>query len=112
MKAARAWSVRPTVLVEEWDERDRVLAEALIEYEEAAFCPGCGQLKSKAWDEDTSGSWQHAKIKCFACEGHEQAQKNDTEPEAGELKFLSLNEDDVRRAKARKNAPKIDLDSL
>lgn len=83
-----------------------------MEYEANAFCPGCGQLKSKAWDEDTSDSWQHETVKCFACEGHEQAQKNDSEPEPGELKFLSLNEDDVRRAKARKNAPKIDLDSL
>lgn len=112
MKTARAWSVRPTVLVEQWDERDRVLAEALIEYEANAFCPGCGQLRSKAWDEDTSGSWQHEKLKCFACEGHEQANKNGNEPEPGELKFLSLNEADVARMKARKNAPKIDLDAI
>jgi Zn ribbon nucleic-acid-binding protein len=112
LRAARAWSVRPTVLVEEWDERDRVLAEALIEYEANAFCPGCGQLKSKAWDEDTADSWQHETVKCSACAGHETLSKNEKEPEPGELKFLSLNEDDVRRAKARKNAPKIDLDAV
>ena len=112
MRAARAWSVRPTVLVEEWDERDRVLAEALIEYEANAFCPGCGQLKSKAWDEDTSESWQHETVKCFACEGHETLSKNEKDREPGELKFLTVDEANVKARKARKNAPKIDLDAI
>ena len=112
MKAARAWSVRPTVLVEEWDERDRVLAEALIEFEANAFCPGCGQLRSKAWDEDTSGSWQHDTVTCHACAGQETLSKSSNEPEPGELRFLTVNEDDVKRAKARRNAPKVDLEAI
>ena len=112
MKAARSWSVRPTVLVEEWDERDRVLAEALIEYEETAFCPGCHQPRSKAWDEATAGSWQHDTIKCYACEGQEQLSKGSNDPEPGELRFLTVNEDDVKRARARLNAPKVDLEAI
>lgn len=96
----------------EWEERDRVLAEALIEFEANAHCPGCGQLRSKAWDEDTAGSWEHDSVKCFACETQDKKKSTTEEPEPGALQFMTLNEDDVRRAKARKTAPKIDLDAL
>ncbi|KHS54179.1 hypothetical protein [Brevibacterium linens] len=103
MKAARAWSVRPTELVE-WGERDRVLAEALIEFEENAYCPGCGQLKSKAWDPASEGSWDFATIHCYACahnDGHAQ-DANDKTP--GELRFMTLDEKSVKIAKARARA--------
>lgn len=84
----------------------------MIEFEENAYCPGCGQLKSKAWDEATAGSWQHSSVTCYACAGHADLQKKSTEPDPGVLRFLTVNEDDVRRNRARKNAPKIDLDAL
>lgn len=104
--------MRPTVLVEEWQERDRVLAEALIEFEENAYCPSCRQLKSKAWNEDTAGSWQHSTITCYACADHAALESNSNDPEPGVLRFMTLNEDDMKRAQARKNAPPVDLDAL
>lgn len=98
--------------MDEWGERDRVLAEALIEFEENATCPKCGQLRSKAWDEDTKGSWEHSQVKCYACAGHEEKSKDEGEPGPGVLKFLTLNEDDMRRAKARRDAGPIDLEAI
>lgn len=89
-----------------------MLAEALIEFEENAYCPGCGQLKSKAWDEDTAGSWQHSTVQCYACADHAALEKGSTEAEPGVLRFMTLNEADMRRARARKNAKPVDLDAL
>lgn len=103
MKAARAWSARPTEFVE-WGERDRVLAEALIEFEESAYCPGCGQLKSKAWDEASSGSWDMATVHCYACEHKDGKGKDSEDPSPGDLQFMTLDEKSMRIVKARMKA--------
>jgi hypothetical protein len=99
--------VRPTAFVDEWPEKDRLLAEALTHYEESAHCPGCGQLKSKAWDEDSAGSWgAENTITCHACAAQQEKQKErgtkDAKP--GELRFVTLDEKSLKIAKARKKA--------
>lgn len=79
-----------------------MLAEALIEFEENACCPGCGQLKSKAWDKASAGAWEVVTdVTCYACAANEQQSKALSEPEPGELRFLAFNEEDHKRAKKR-----------
>lgn len=79
-----------------------MLAEALIEFEETANCPGCGQLKSKAWDKTSAGAWEVVTdITCYACAANTEGSKALPEPEPGELRFLAFNEDDHKRAKKR-----------
>lgn len=105
MRAAQAWSVRPTVLLQEWGERDRVLAEALIEFDATAHCPGCGQLRSKAWDPDTAGAWEtHEDVTCYACAHTAEQKKNDDDPKPGQLTYVALNDEDVARAKKIRQA--------
>ena len=88
----------------EWGERDRVLAEALIEFEENAYCPGCGQLKSKAWDSASEGSWDFATVQCYACAHNEGQSKDSSDRTPGELKFMTLDEKAVKIARVRKKA--------
>ena len=38
--------------------------------------------------------------------------KNEKDREPGELKFLTVDEANVKARKARKNAPKIDLEAI
>ena len=38
--------------------------------------------------------------------------KNEKDREPGELKFLAVDEANVKARKARKNAPKIDLEAI
>ena len=85
------------MFVEEWPEKDRLLAEALTHFEDTAHCSGCGQLKSKAWDPDSA--WEVGTVECYACKAH---QDDKTESKPGELRFLSLDEKSMRIAKARK----------
>ncbi|MFC5425602.1 hypothetical protein ACFPLA_08600 [Brevibacterium otitidis] len=96
-------------MLQEWGERDRVLAEALIEFDSTAHCPGCGQLRSKAWDPDTAGAWEtHEDVTCYACAHTAEQQKkkksNDDEPTPGQLTYVSLNEEDVAREKKVRQA--------
>lgn len=78
-----------------WTARDRTLAEALLEYEDS-FCPGCGQPKSKAWNDKTDGWWEQESLHCFACEMIENqrkiAEKSDKESEPGELTYMTLDD--------------------
>lgn len=81
-----------------------MLAEALIEFEENAYCPGCGQLKSKAWDPASGGAWDFATVDCYAC-AHSDGQAQDSSDKTpGELRFMTLDEKSVRIAKAREKA--------
>lgn len=85
-----------------------MLAEALIEFEENANCPGCGQLKSKAWDPASSGSWDYATVHCHACEHKDSKAKESEDQSPGDLQFMTLDEKSMRivqaRAKARSGA--------
>lgn len=91
--------MRPSEFVDGWSEKDRLLAEALTHFEDTAHCGGCGQLKSKAWDDDSA--WEIGTVTCHAC----KTQQNDkTETDAGKLKYLSLDEKSMRIAKARRKA--------
>lgn len=82
--------------MDEWSEKDRVLAEALIEFEENAHCPGCGQLRSKAWDDSTDGWWEMSKVHCYACEAQqvaeERSSKSADKGEPGDLPFITLDD--------------------
>lgn len=84
-----------------WSDRDRALAQALIDYEESSFCPGCHQLKSKAFDPASEGEWELDVVaKCYACETLEGKNKDEAEePLPGELQSLVLNEEGFKRAK-------------
>lgn len=88
--------MRPSVFVEEWPEKDRLLAEALVQFEESAHCPGCGQLKSRAWDDRTDGYWEQESATCHGCAAVEQArdsaEKTGEKSEAGTLNFLVLHD--------------------
>lgn len=87
------------MIVDEWPEKDRLLAESLIHFEETAHCSGCGQLRSKAWDEDSA--WDMGTVHCRACE----KQADDSEKvEPGDLRFLELDEKSTRIKKARNKA--------
>lgn len=87
------------MFVEEWPEKDRLLAEALIHFEDTAHCSGCGQLKSQAWDEDST--WDTGTVTCYAC----KAQAEDkTETDPGVLKYMVLDEKSTRIIKARRKA--------
>jgi hypothetical protein len=102
LRAARDWSVPYTVLTgqrlpgQRWTVRDRTLAEALVEYE-GGSCPGCGQPKSKAWNEKTDGWWGQESVTCYSCKAAEE-QREITKKQAGEdekpgrLTFMSLDE--------------------
>ncbi|MCT2357085.1 hypothetical protein M3G54_01735 [Brevibacterium casei] len=81
-----------------------MLAEALIEFEENAYCPGCGQLKSKAWDPASEGSWDFGHVQCYACAHKESAPNNADDRTPGQVQFMTLDEKAVRVAKAREKA--------
>lgn len=86
--------------MEEWSERDRALAQALLDYESTAFCPGCHQLKSVAYDSVSDGVWELSETAhCFACAAAEEQKKDLDDPEPGELRSLKMNEEDLKRAK-------------
>lgn len=86
--------------MEEWPERDRALAQALIDYEATAFCPRCHQLKSIAYDEVSDGAWELSKtVHCYACADMEEQEKDLDEPEPGELRSLKLNKEDIKQAR-------------
>ena len=90
-----------------------MLAEAFTEYETNAFCSGCGQHKSKAWNEDTAGSWERKHVTCYACQASAQ---NTTPLEPGQLGYMSLNEKDyqqsVKRREFLEGNPDFNLDQL
>lgn len=92
--------MKPSTFMEEWSERDRALAQALMDYEATSFCPGCHQLKSIAYSKASHGTWELAPVAhCYACEAYEEEKDKMEEPEPGELRSLRLNEEDWKRAK-------------
>lgn len=91
--------MRPTEFMA-WRGRDRLLAEALLEYEDS-FCPGCGQPKDKAWDPASNGAWEAESIVCESCAAMQRAENETKEPEPGSMQYAVFNEDDYERAKAR-----------
>lgn len=76
----------------------------MIEFEENAYCPGCGQLKSKAWDPASEGAWDFASVNCYACAHNEGNSQDAADKTPGELRFMTLDEKSVRIAKARSKA--------
>lgn len=92
--------MKPSDFMEKWSERDRALAQALMDYEATSFCPGCHQLKSIAYDKTSNGAWELSQTAhCYACEAMDEQKKDLEEPEPGELRTLRLNEEDWKRAK-------------
>lgn len=95
--------MKPTEFIE-WGERDRVLAEALIEFEDTAYCPGCGQLKSEAWDPASQGAWDYQTIHCYSCEHKDKQAKQNDDATPGELKVLAVDHKSVKISRARMKA--------
>lgn len=75
-----------------WSIRDRCLAEALTEHEDAV-CSGCGQKKDAAWDEDTNGWWEAHTVVCEACAALEVARKETKDRDPGSLDYVTLSAD-------------------
>lgn len=68
------------------------------------MCPGCGQLKAHAWDEESDGHWERVNdVTCYACAAEQRAANDDREAKRevppGELSYLVFNREDFERAK-------------
>ena len=89
-----------------------------MDYELSSTCSGCGQPKSKAWDPDTAGSWEQHHIQCYACQAKEDAERTSSSDtrESGQLTYMTLNAEDVERARRRREFmeanPDFDFDSI